>query len=220
MRKTNLFILAFIVLMLFSCKKDEVTPDLVISGSIIDFKPTIADSVIAFELEKVGDDYSTSVVAKSEISPDGKFSLKLTPSTNYPFLFVDEFNDSTLTISDLKANANVLELHVYKSGINVGFLYRTKKTTTAVSESVEYISSDRVLTITGSRLSSYSMSNNDTTEITYNNYNMIIQKGWNAMVKVFDKSVVKGNTTLNYFSVTCASPEDAPANIPWELILR
>ena len=230
--KKMTFYSVFIILTLFffSCKNDEVNIDAVsndvINGTISSFSPSIADSVVAYE-------YAPSLVggriavSKCVISYDGKFSLKLPLPTNFPTLWYNQYiiMDGKviggMNISDVNALSGRLSFEINKSGVRVGSIGISKQTGNYIHESVEYLSSDRALTINGisSNGHGYSMSGKDTASITYgyNTYNMKIQKGWNVKISSFDKSINKGITTSYYNNITCVSPINAPLNSTWTI---
>lgn len=228
MKKTNLFIL--LTLMFFSCKNDEVTPiyspitsDGLLSGNISNFNSTIADSVVAVDHVVNGSDYSDILIAKSIISSEGKFSIKLPIPINLNKITeLGDFGDD-VTISDSNAMLGSLSLRIYKSGIEVGRFYNYRISAayeeTIGDVNIDYFYCDRLLTIKGTinSVSGYTIQNNDTIEKrhTFDTYNMTFKKGWNALAINIDKKTVTGITTTTNSTISTTIPQ----NIPWVIDL-
>ena len=177
MKSTFNLILIAIIVSFYSCKNDEnvstvnssITGNGTLSGTILDYKPGVIDSVKA-----VG----SYLIGKSGLSSVGKFSIDL----SIPQLSRIGTSDGYV-VSDSSAMIGYLQVDTYHGGELNGGLYKCNfspdSLNSAGNSNCYFLYSDRTFTIKGSH--TYSQSDEYMTYVTTLTYNVIIKKGFNEL---------------------------------------
>ncbi len=214
--KTAFRIIVIVLLVIFySCKKDDVTivdssisSEGVISGIIVNASNRIdsievhADSIglqlgynVVFAGKKIG---------KSTVSSDGNFSVALTT----PILSKIGAIPNGVIVSDTAAMTGYVHyfnIYAHKGGIYTGKIYKSNEPSYTNFKAGWSVSSfkysDRPFTVKGTEVQ-YNTQRDGYIEIIKINYNLTFKKGWNELVLKTDSysETATTSTTVETYS--------------------
>ena len=195
-----------IIVALCSCEKDETNLTALantneLSGQISNYSSSKIDTIYAYDYSAFG--------ARAKVTSVGKFSMVLP----IPVKVRKIGTMKGLSVSDTTALIGDLDLRVFKSGRNTGYLQRCN----FMSDSVEYAGmvnsmfmySDRPFTVKGTQRSEYSDYGKE--YISTYEYNLTFKKGWNELVSRIDSYTQSSDTIV----LKMLGTNNIPSDIKW-----
>jgi len=218
MKTTFKVILTVLVVAFYSCKSNienessssSITSDGLFSGKIVNYDSSLIDSIKVYDSS-----YSSSILGKSSITNDGKFSMTLLiPKLRKIGTEIGIMK--SLTVSDSTALIGNIIIRTFKRGVWKADLQRCNinmdSVQTAGTSYTYFIYVDRAITIKGTENYSYS-SEEYSKNLTFI-CNLKNKKGWNEWVAKIDSDA----TTKTCYTFKMSITNTITSDLQWILI--